>query len=708
MLRTSVLLLFAPLLLLIPSPGAAQDVLTGGYGNDRANAALNETILSPATVGPSSFGRIFSLAVDGQIYAQPLFQRNLRINGVAHNVVFVATMHNSVYAFDGDRPGLPLWTVSLGTSVPTALYAGLDGPYSDILPEAGILSTPVIDPVTGTLYVVAATWENGVFVYRLHALDTASGAERFGAPVEIQASVIGIGDGSANATVAFSAAQHLQRPALLLARGSVYVAFGSHGDAPPYHGWIMAYSAQNVQHQAAVLATTPNGAGGAIWQGGRGLTADTGGNIFAVTSNGDTDDHHDFSDSVLRLQASDLTVADWFAPFNVQTLNDTDDDLGACGVVLISGTPYMVTGGKQGIVYLMRQSALGGQSMDDSQTLQRLNVTGFGVFNLALWPRADGALLYTHGAADATKAWRLNGNAFGQTPVSQSPGAFDWPFQGMTVSANGSQPHSGILWVLAPDGSRLPTTGHLFAYDAEDLSHQLWDDTPGKFAKFANPTVASGKVYVPTMSNALVVYGLKPAARAYPSVTAIVNAASLAAGPVAAGELVTMTGENLCATPRVAFNGIDARITSSSATSLTAIVPSDVSATGQGSVTLICGSDQGVSFTTPLSATAPGIFGPGAILNPDLSVNSISNPAASGSQVAIYATGTGQSTPSVTVNGKPADIVYAGHAPQLPDSVVQINLRLPDGITGLASVQITAGANTSPAVTIAIGPLQSQ
>jgi hypothetical protein len=208
------------------SPVAAQDVLTGGYGNDRANAALSETILTPATVNSSSFGRLFSLAVDGQIYAQPLFQRNVRINDVAHNVVFVATMHNSVYAFDADLPGLPLWAVNLGTSVPTALYAGTDGPYSDILPEAGILSTPVIDSVTGTLYAVAATWENGAFIHRLHALDTATGAERFGAPVEIQA-VVGIGDGSVNASVAFSAAQHLQRPPLLLARGMVYVAFGS-------------------------------------------------------------------------------------------------------------------------------------------------------------------------------------------------------------------------------------------------------------------------------------------------------------------------------------------------------------------------------------------------------------------------------------------------------------------------------------------------
>jgi hypothetical protein len=239
--------------------------LTGGNDNYRTNANLNETILTPSSVKSASFGQLFSLSVDGQIYAQPLYQQNLTMaDGSLHNVVFIATMHNSVYAFDADLPSTPLWTVNLGPSVPSANYTSIDGDYNDILPENGILSTPVIDPNTGTLYAVAATLENGNYLYRLHALDTGSGTEKFGAPVVIKARVTGIGMDSVNGSVSFDASQHIQRPALLLSNGVVYVAFGSHGDALPYHGWIMSYSAQNVQTRLGVFNASPNGFGGAI------------------------------------------------------------------------------------------------------------------------------------------------------------------------------------------------------------------------------------------------------------------------------------------------------------------------------------------------------------------------------------------------------------------------------------------------------------
>src|SRR5271168_4645638 len=186
----------------------AQNVLTGGNDNYRTNANLNETILTPATVKSSSFGQLFALSVDGQIYAQPLYQQGLAMpDGSTHNVVFAATMHNTVYAFDADSPATPLWSVNLGPSVPTANYTSISGVYSDILPENGILSTPVIDPNTGTLYTVAATLENGAYIYRLHALDTGSGAEKFGAPATIAAQVIGLGDNSVNGSVAFDPSQ---------------------------------------------------------------------------------------------------------------------------------------------------------------------------------------------------------------------------------------------------------------------------------------------------------------------------------------------------------------------------------------------------------------------------------------------------------------------------------------------------------------------
>jgi hypothetical protein len=265
-------------------PAYTQNVLTGGYDIARTNADLNETVLTPQTVNPTQFGRLFLLPADGQIYAQPLYLQNVAIAGQGvHNVVFIATLHNSVYAYDADTAAPPLWTVNLGPSVPSTAYTSDTGAYTDITPEIGILGTPVIDPAAGTLYVVAATEENGACYYRLHALDIGSGGEQTGSPAVIQARVKGFGVDSVDGFVAFNPLQHIQRPALLLVNGVVYVAFGSHGDAVPWHGWIMGYSAANVQVQTAVFNATPNGNGGAVWNSGRGLSADGSGNIYAVT-----------------------------------------------------------------------------------------------------------------------------------------------------------------------------------------------------------------------------------------------------------------------------------------------------------------------------------------------------------------------------------------------------------------------------------------
>ena len=341
------------------STARAQNVLTAGYDSGRTNSNPNESILTPATVQPAGFGKLFSLPVDGQIYVQPLYQQNVSIAGQTHNVVFVATQHNSVYAFDADTAGPPLWTVNLGPSVPTSNYDAAANPYTDIAPEVGILGTPVIDASTGTLYVVAATMENGSFYHRLHALDVTSGAERFGAPALITAQVTGIGDSSVYGVLPFVSLQHLQRPALLLLNGVVYVAFGSHGDGSPWHGWMMGYSASNVQQQTAVFNPSANGWGGAIWQSGRGPSVDSQGNIYVVTSNGDSDDMIDFSDSVLKLDPAHLTIQDWFAPDDQQVLDDDDDDLGTAGAILVPGTNFLITGGKQGTIYLLNTAALG-------------------------------------------------------------------------------------------------------------------------------------------------------------------------------------------------------------------------------------------------------------------------------------------------------------------------------------------------------------
>jgi uncharacterized protein (TIGR03437 family) len=728
------------------------NALTGGYDNSRTNADLSETILSPSSVNSASFGRLFALSVDGQIYAQPLYQQNVSVSGGVHNVVFLATMHNSVYAFDADSPATPLWTVNLGPSVPSTGYTSDSGPYTDINPENGILGTPVIDPATGTLYVVAATLEKGRYVYRLHALDTGSGAERFGAPVEIAMKGPGVGDSSVGGTVAFDPSQHIQRPALLLANGYVYIAFGSHGDAAPYHGWIVAYSAQNVTKQLAVFDVSPNGSAGAFWQSGRGLSADASGNLFAVSSNGSSDFTSNYSNAVLRLDGATLGVRDWFAPFDFQMLSDNDDDLGTAGAMLIPGTNYLVTGGKSGVLYLMDQRSLGHVAANDAQIVQRLTIGGFGIFNMALWNLPGGPVVYTHTGNAPVTAWKLSGGQFGGTPVAQSVNGFVVPFQGMTLSANGTQAGTGVLWVTGANSWPLPAPGVLHAYDATSMN-EIWNssmnagDALGGFVKFANPTVGNGKVYVPTMDGQLLVYGIKPDTTTAPSVTGIVNAASYVSSSIAPGEVVAIFGQNLGPTSvitnsfgdaaaagvrlagtQVTFNGVPAPLVYASTGAVAAIVPFEIAGAGTATMSVSYNGQAASSQKVNVVDSAPGLFsadasgrGPGAILNSDFTLNAASNPATAGSFVVLYATGGGQTNPpsssgsvatsamplaqsvSVTLGGVPADVLYAGNAGGEVAGIVQINIRVPSGVSGTVPVSLTIGGQTSQStVTISI------
>ena len=728
------------------------NALTGGYDNSRTNANLGETILSPSSVNSNAFGRLFALAVDGQIYAQPLYQQNVSVSGTVHNVVFVATMRNTIYAFDADTPSTPLWSVNLGPSVPSTAYTSDNGPYTDIVPENGILATPVIDPATGTMYVVAATLENSRYIYRLHALDTGSGAERFGAPVDIVMKTAGVGDSSAGGMVPFDASQHIQRPALLLSNGYVYIAFGSHGDAAPYHGWIVAYSAQNVQNQTAVFDVSPNGSGGAFWQSGRGLTADASGNLFAVSSNGSSDFASNYSNAVLKLDGGSLKVTDWFAPFDFQMLSDNDEDLGTAGAMLIPGTNYLVTGGKSGMLYLMNQKSMGHIAANDSEILQRLQIGNFGIFNIALWNLPSGPIVYAHTGNAPVTAWKLSGGQFASTPVAQSVNGFVVPFQGMTLSANGTQAGTGILWVTGANTWPLPAAGVLHAYDAGSLN-EIWNssmnsaDALGGLVKFANPTVANGKVYVPTMNSQLLVYGIKSDAASLPSVTGIVNAASYAANSIAPGEVVAIFGENLgpasiatntfgdsaaageqLAGTEVTFNGIAAPLVYTSTGAVSAIVPFEIAGSAAATMSVSYNGQAATSQTVNVVNAAPGLFsadssgsGPGAILNSDFTLNTASNPAAAGSFVVLYATGGGQTNPpsasgaiataamplaqsvSVTFGGVAADVIYAGNAGGEVEGIVQINVRVPSGVSGTVPVSLTVGGKTSQStVTIAI------
>ena len=329
------------LALIVGSACAARaqvDVLTVNYDISRTNANLNEGILNLNNVNPTQFGKLFTFPVDGQVYAQPLYVHGLNMPGKGTlNVLYVATMHNSVYAFDADAASgtAPLWQVNLGATVDPASFteAGA-GPYTDILNEVGILSTPVIDRVGNTIYVVSERQGASSAAFYMHALDLGTGGEKLNGPVEIQATVAGDGWGGTgdaeNGELPFSPAQHLQRTGLLLANGSMYAGFGSHGDYVPWHGWIVAYNAMNLQQQTAVFNTTPSAAGAALWQGGRGLAVDAAGSVYCSTGNGNYDGVMSWGETVLRLTPT-LDVADWFTPAEYAAWTDDDMDFGSNG-----------------------------------------------------------------------------------------------------------------------------------------------------------------------------------------------------------------------------------------------------------------------------------------------------------------------------------------------------------------------------------------
>src|SRR6185369_6847942 len=333
--------------------GVAQvQVLTHHNDNRRTGQNLEEAVLNTSNVKAATFGKLFWRTVDGEIYAQPLYVPNLTIQGKTRNIVYVATQHNSVYAFDADDATqvTPVWQVNLGTPVPSqdiCIITGdtnpADCPYLDINPEIGITSTPVIEPVAGIIYVVAKTKRTSDSTYHffLHALGLTSGAEQLAGPTEITGQVTGSGTGSSGGVLVFDPTFHLQRPGLLLMNGIVYLGFGSVGDMGNFHGWLMGYDATTLQ-QVSILNMTPNGSDGGIWAAGQGLAADASGNIYVMTGNGDFNANtngKDYGDSFLRIStASGLTIADYFTPSNQASLFSGDVDLGSGGPMAIPGT----------------------------------------------------------------------------------------------------------------------------------------------------------------------------------------------------------------------------------------------------------------------------------------------------------------------------------------------------------------------------------
>jgi len=513
----------------------AASVLTNRNDNARSGLNPDEQVLTPATVSAATFGMIFSHPVDGAVYAQPLVMTGVSVlNQGTHNVVFVATEHDSVYAFDADNAlGLnaaPLWRRSLLNDAPAGTMAAPvpseDVGTPDLSPEIGITSTPVIDPVTGTLYTVAKTKEVSAtgtsYLQRLHALDVGSGAEKFGGPVVISASVNGAGAGTdGSGHVPFIALRELNRPGLLLLNGIVYIAFGSHGDVPPTHGWLLGYDAATLQ-QVAVLNLTPNGNLGSIWMSGCGPAADQQGNIFVSTGNGDYDlstGGVEAGDSDLRLQpgAGGIAIADYFTPTNQVTLSDLDLDLGSGGILLLPDQPtepkhLAVQCGKEGRIYVLDRDNMGHFNAAGDNVVQSFKALPSCYSTPVFF---NDTLFYGpgDGASQGLSAFGFAGGQFTTAAVSQAATGFPYPGVSPVVSANGSS--NGVLWVIEPS---LPAVLH--AYLPADLSQELYDsnqaeggaDHPGDGVKFAVPTVCNGKVYVGTQ-NGVYVYGLRPQVR---------------------------------------------------------------------------------------------------------------------------------------------------------------------------------------------------
>jgi hypothetical protein len=493
-------------------------VVTQHNDNNRTGQNTSETILTTSNVNVSNFGKLFTLTVDGDIYAQPLYLPNVTIGGSLHNVVYVATEHNSVYAFDADDAnGTTLWQAKLGPSVPSDDVCGSPGCNNYLVPEIGITATPVIDPQGGVLYVAVKNKDsNGSYHYRLHALNVSSGAEMLGGPAEISASH-------------FTPLFQLNRAGLLLSGGKVYVAFGSVGDTIPWYGFVMAYDAGTLA-QLAVLNTSPSLiSGGSIWGGGQGPVADNAGNVYVITANGDfnanTPGGHDYSTSFLKLDGSNLSVLDYFTPDNQSYLGnfDYDVDLGSGGPLLIPGTTLLLGGGKDGILRLVASGNMGKFNSGFNNNVQQWQAISGRIMGAPVYWNSPtlGAVVYLWGDGQPMQAWSFKGQTFQTSPVSQgtilNPAGYS-NMAPLSISSNGSTAGTGIVWAAAPrSGNANVSTvpGQLLAFDASDLTHELWDsqqdgarDGVGNFAKFNPPTIANGKVYLATFSNHLLVYGL--------------------------------------------------------------------------------------------------------------------------------------------------------------------------------------------------------
>jgi hypothetical protein len=524
-------------LLRLHAAQAQPAVLTERYDNNRTGANLAETILNPATVTKTGFGKLWSYPVSGSVQAQMLYAPGVVTPSGTHNLLFIATMNDVISAFDADSSNAtPVWSRTLTnqhadiTPVPIADIVGANN--LNIVGNVGITSTPVIDPTTGTLYAVARTKDSGAYVTRLHAVDIATGAEKFGGPTTIQGSVPGKGWASVNGVLSFDPQIHNQRVSLALTNGQIVIGFGSHEDDNAYHGWLMTYSATTLA-RTGIFCTSPNGQQSAIWMAGHAPVIDREGYVYLMTGNGSWDGVTEFGESFLRFKvgATGLKLLDWFTPDNYNDLNARDADLGSSGPILIPGTDRLIGAGKDALFYMLHKGAMGHEAIGNPQPIQILNNNGGEVKGGAVyWSRGQGGTLsrlYVWTDATSARAYAFDGNMFNPTAVAQSTvQSGDGASNGvLTLSANGTIIGTGIVWssmVASGDGDHGVHHGVLRALDAETLK-QLWSsdinrqrDNAGDWPKFSPPLVVNGRVYLASfpvngVSRSIVnVYGLLP------------------------------------------------------------------------------------------------------------------------------------------------------------------------------------------------------
>jgi hypothetical protein len=541
------------------------------FHNDLARDGANtqEYALTPAAITTSTFGKLTSCPVDGAVYTQPLWVPAVTLADGPHNLLFVATQHDTLFAFDADsNPCLARWSVNLLDSAHGAtanetpiIWNDVGNCFGDVYPEVGVTGTPVIDPATNTIYLVSSSevgtaggscsYSPGTFYRRLHAIDLATGNEKFNGPVAITASVPGAGDGGS--VVNFDPQKHHQRSGLALAGGTVYVPWSAHEDATPYHGWLFGYTASDLSQPPSIFNTTPNGGLGGIWAAGGAPAVDSTGDIYVSTGNGVFDANattvpfNDYGDSILRLHpfagstlnGVNLNLAGWFTPYDQANLTLYDTDLGSGAAVLL---PDQATGpthllaqlGKEGVVYLIDRDNMGQfNPVDNSQILQSFQGTFGGLWGTpAFWQNG----LYFAGAYDALKVFSFNPSTglFNPNPASQSIKTFAFPDATPSISSQGSS--NGIVWAIdaslygyaSPNANpvncyAVPVpavcTGPavLHAYDATNLATEYWNsdeasgnrDQAGNAVKFVPPTIANGRVFVSTRTE-VDVYGLLP------------------------------------------------------------------------------------------------------------------------------------------------------------------------------------------------------